>query len=424
MRTYEWKIQVFRICKISKKITYLIAQFTIQFSRYSGGEIVTFPPTMRPKNKRQRSVLAMVLYILLGILLLLVIGFFVYLQLPVIGGQAKGERLTRMQSSPHYREGQFHNIQPTPNLTEGYSMPKVFFDFLTKTVPNQRPARPIPTVHSDIHSLQPDQEVVIWFGHSSYFLQLNGVKMLVDPVFSGNASPLPGTAKAFQGADAYGPDDFPALDWLLITHDHYDHLDYVTIRALKDKVKKVVCGLGVGAHLERWGYLPEQILELDWYESTHLDPSIELTAWPSRHFSGRTFKRNSTLWCSFLLRTADQSIYIGGDSGYGVHFATLKEKYGPVDVAILDNGQYNDAWKAIHMLPEDVLQAGLDLETKVILPVHNSKFSLAPHAWDAPMTSLHALRQPQHPEIWSPQIGQIILLRDSLQSFERWWENN
>jgi L-ascorbate metabolism protein UlaG (beta-lactamase superfamily) len=385
-------------------------------------EIVTFPADMGLNKKRKFSPLMLILSTLVGILILLFISILIYLRLPVVGAAPKGERLARMKASPHYSNGQFHNIQPTPNLTEGYSMPKVFFDFLTKTVPNQKPLEAVPTMRQDLAQLPENEEVWIWFGHSSYYMQLQGMKMLVDPVFSGNASPVPGTTKAFLGADQFTADDFASLDWLIITHDHYDHLDYQTVKALQPKVKKVLCGLGVGAHLVRWGYDEEQIVEVDWYTQITLGPNLEAVSWPSRHFSGRTFKRNSTLWCSFLLRTPEKSIYIGGDSGYGVHFAKLKEQWGPVDIAILDNGQYNLAWQAIHMLPEEVLQAGVDLGAKVILPVHNSKFSLAPHAWDAPMKSLHALRTDAHPVLWSPRIGEWVYLNEAEQEYKKWWE--
>src|SRR5690606_13003150 len=158
------------------------------------------------------------------------------------------------------------------------------------------------------------------FGHSSYYFTLDGKRYLVDPVLSKNASPVPGSNKAFKGTDIYRPEDMPEIDYLIITHDHFDHLDYPTIKAIKDKGGQVVCGLGVGAHLEHWGYNVHKIKELDWYEEKQLAHGINITATPARHFSGRTFKRNTSLFCSYVLESGTHKIFIGGDSGYDKHF--------------------------------------------------------------------------------------------------------
>ncbi len=310
----------------------------------------------------------------------------------------------------------------TPTLTEGASMTKVMIDFLFRKGKGTRPSTLIPGTRNDIKNL-PGGQWLVWFGHSSYFMKIDGVNYLVDPVFSGNASPIPGSTKSFKGADLYHADDMPSIDYLVITHDHYDHLDHKTVKQLRSKVSKVVCGLGVGAHLERWGYSSDQITELDW--NTSYTPQIDVTfnALPARHFSGRAFKRNTTLWLSFLLQTKTMKIYIGGDSGYDDHFVKIGEQFGPIDLAILENGQYNEAWKAIHFLPGENLQAALDLKANRVMPVHSSKFDLALHDWDEPLKEMVRLNKHIGLELVTPMIGQLVDLDDRQHKYHHWWEN-
>ncbi|KYP16334.1 MBL fold metallo-hydrolase [Flavihumibacter sp. CACIAM 22H1] len=359
--------------------------------------------------------------VLFSLIIGLVLLGLIYLQQPIFGKSASGKRLERMKASRHYRDGKFQNLRFTPSLTEGYSMPGVLFDFMFRKVPNKIPAKALPSVQTDVKNLPADSNLLVWFGHSSYYLQVEGLKILVDPVFSGNASPIPGTTRAFAGANGYGVDDMPELDYLLISHDHYDHLDYATVKALRSKVKKVVTGLGVGAHLEHWGYLPEQLMEMDWEESIELEKGIRLHALPARHFSGRTFSRNTTLWLSFLLETAEKKIFLGGDSGYDTHFAEIGHRFGPIDWAILENGQYNLAWQAIHCLPEEVLKAACDLKAKQVIPVHSSKFSLAPHSWDEPLREVSRLNKNYGINLQTPRIGEPVYLNQQEPMYSAWW---
>lgn len=362
---------------------------------------------------------------LIGILVLLVVlvvGGLIYMEQPQFGKLPSGERLERIQQSPNFREGQFHNLSDTPALAEGTSVWRIYYEFLFKKFPNTIPADSIPFVKTDLKNLNPNENVVIWFGHSSYLIQLNGKKYLIDPVFSGNASPIMGTNKSFSGADFYKVDDLPTIDYLLITHDHYDHLDYETILEIKPKVKQVVTALGVGTHLEYWGYGPEMIVELDWNESVNFEPNIEIVAVPARHFSGRTFKRNVTLWTSFVLRSGEEKIFIGGDSGYDPYLVTIGERFGPFDLAILENGQYNEKWRYIHFLPEETIKAAQDLKAKQLLPVHNSKFKLAQHTWREPLDRIAEEAKNKEVNLATPKIGEILIINDSLQTFEQWWK--
>lgn len=320
------------------------------------------------------------------------IAFGIYfINLPLFGKAPGGERLERMKKSPNYKNGKFHNIHFTPTLTEGYSMMGILYQQLFGKFPNRIPKKAIPSVKTNLKKLNPAENILVWFGHSSYFLQLNGKKFLIDPVFSGNASPIPGSVKAFHGSNEYQAEDFPEIDYLLISHDHYDHLDYPTILKLKNKINTIICGLGVGSHFEHWGFDPGQIIEKDWNETEILTDDIKIHTTSARHFSGRGLVRNNTLWLSFVLETSKHKLFLGGDSGYDSHFTEIGKKYGPFDLAILENGQYNLAWEAIHLLPEQFIKAAAELHTKRVMPVHSSKFALAQHAWNEPLNEVFVI---------------------------------
>lgn len=359
--------------------------------------------------------------VLITIAFILVSATMLYMQQKKFGKNPKGARLERIKQSPNFKNGKFQNLSFTPDLTEGYSYAGILYQNFIKHNPRKIPIDTIPYVKSDLLNLSADQNVLVWFGHSSYFMQIDGKTILVDPVFSGNASPLPGTAKSFKGSNHYGVSDIPEIDYLFISHDHYDHVDYETILALQPKVKKVICGLGVGAHFEYWGYDTDKIIENDWYQSFELEPKFIVNVEPARHFSGRTFKRNNTLWVSYFLQTPSLRIYIGGDSGYDSHFANIGKKYHPIDLAIIENGQYNDAWKYIHNLPHDFINAAKDLNAKRILPVHSSKFALASHPWDEPLSKVSELNTLHNLPLITPMIGELVDLNNSDQHFTQWW---
>ncbi len=360
--------------------------------------------------------------LLSSIVFIIIIIVSVYMRSPQFGAVPKELRLERIKRSPYYRQGAFSNMSPTPNFTNGYSVWKVLFRALTGKFPNKVPSGAIDSVITDLKKLSPDQNVLVWFGHSSYLLQISGKKFLIDPVLSGHASPIANLVKAFDGSNVYRAEDFPEIDYLILTHDHFDHVDYKTLVELREKVNSVICSLGVGAHLERWKYKPESIIEKEWNEKEDLGDGLTLHCEPARHFSGRTFKRNNTLWSSFLLQTPDMNIFLGGDSGYDSHYKIIGQKYHQIDLAILELGQYDEAWAYIHHHPQEVLQAALDLKAKRIIPVHNSKFALANHAWDEPLSKITALNQGNAISILTPRIGEVVYLHDMSQQFDPWWE--
>lgn len=363
-------------------------------------------------------------YTIIAAVVLIIVLYFVITGQEVFGSDAKGERLERIRQSRHYKNHQFQNLSNTPSLAEGYSMPKVMYDFFFKKKnPLIKPSKNIPSVHTDLKNLPKGQDVFVWLGHSSYYIQTDGVSFLIDPVLSPYGSPFKFFNKAFAGADIFKPEDIPQLDYLVITHDHYDHLDYPTVKAIRDKVSQVILPLGVGAHLERWGYRPEQLIEEDWDSEVGLKNNINIIFTPARHFSGRKVKRNVTLWTSYVLKTPTKKLFLGGDSGYDTHFKMIGEKYGPFDYAIIENGQYNEAWKYIHALPEDVVQASIDVDAKNIIPVHSSKFALALHAWNEPLQKVTALGKAKKLNILTPMIGEPVHLDQPDLQFTSWWED-
>jgi L-ascorbate metabolism protein UlaG (beta-lactamase superfamily) len=191
---------------------------------------------------------------------------------------------------------------------------------------------------------------------------------------------------------------------------------------MNGKIKQVICGLGVGAHLEHWGFAETQIIERDWNETVELGDSFTAFVLPTRHFSGRGFSRNKSLWASYLLQTPKRKIYIGGDSGYDTHFEEIGKEHGPVDLAILENGQYDKSWKYIHMMPEEVVKAAQELQASRLFPVHSSKFALGNHAWDEPLKRVSAAGEKEGMALVTPIIGQAVYLDSTDQAFERWWE--
>ena len=233
-----------------------------------------------------------------------------------------------------------------------------------------------------------------------------GKRYLVDPVLK-MEFPVTVMMHPFKGTDIYSPDDMPEIDVLIVTHEHWDHLDYATLRDLKNKIKHVVCPLGVAEYLEYWGYDPQNITEMDWHETASYQLST-IICLPTRHFSNRLFKHNQTLWASFIVESAGRKVYIGGDGGYDGRFKEIHERFGSVDLALMENGQYNKDWANIHLMPKDLEQAILDLQPKQVFTVHHDKFSLAPHAWTEPDSVAQAIAERNAIRLLDQPIGTVV----------------
>lgn len=336
----------------------------------------------------------------------------------VFGKLPTGKTLERILQSPNYTQGGFQNLIET---TLAFTPQKMYDTIKRRSkAADKSPVKPLPGLRTDLANSNTEKPSVIWFGHSSYLVQIGNKNILVDPVFSKYASPVSFGVRAYPHQVPYGAEDMPNIDIMVLTHDHYDHLDYPTMLKLKDRVGQFVTPLGVGAHLEYWGVEPERIHELDWHESVTID-TFEFTALPSRHFSGRGLKRNQSLWASYALKVPGYNLYLGGDSGYGPHFKSIGDTYGPFDLTILECGQYDVNWSQIHMMPEQTVQASIDLQSKLLLPVHWGKFTLSLHPWYEPITRATAHAEKLNVSIATPMLGEQLTLGNALPN-TRWWQ--
>ncbi|MDG0800721.1 MBL fold metallo-hydrolase [Pectobacterium polaris] len=364
------------------------------------------------------------LVIKVGLIIALVsiLAVVAYLQHPLFGQLPSEEQLARITQSPNYLEGEFRNQLETPLLTTDESQFSIMLSNSFGNNGNPRPPGAIPAMKTDLKALDAKRDLVVWLGHSSYFVQMAGKRILIDPVFSANAAPIPWANEAFEGTNLYSAQDMPDIDVLLISHDHYDHLDYPTVLALRDKVKRVVAGLGVGAHFKRWGYSADQIQEADWNDIVKESPELDIHVVPARHFSGRTLTRDQSLWVGFALVSPQRRIFFSGDSGYGPHFAAIGQQLGPFDWATVDTGQYDPRWAYVHMNPEEAAQAAEDLRARTFTPGHAGRFSISPHDWDDPFKRITTASAGRGYALWTPEIGRAIYLDDQAQTFTRWWE--
>jgi len=348
---------------------------------------------------------------------------------PVFGALPSGKSLEKVKNSKNYIDGEFRNKEKTELLTDTKKTPiKRLLEFAFEKDPEGTvPKIALPSVKTDLKTLDPNEDLIVWFGHSSLFIQIAGKKILVDPVFSKYASPVPFSNKAFEGTNIYTVDDLPEIDILLITHDHYDHLDYPTVKKLKEKVAKVIVPLGVDAHFLRWDFDEEKIVTVDWDDEVTIDDNLKIYALETRHFSGREFSnRNQSLWVSYLIEEKYNDnlyrLFLSGDGGYSPRFKGFKEKFQNIDLAVMEAGQYNEEWALIHSLPEDIIKEVQDMEVTKLFPIHNSKFKLSKHPWDEPLRKLDDFTINTNIQLLTPMIGEKLYLHKE-NSFKKWWEN-
>ncbi|MEH2921581.1 MBL fold metallo-hydrolase [Samsonia erythrinae] len=354
----------------------------------------------------------MLLLLILAVIVLAVYGW-------VTQPQYVSPEVKPQPGNPLFHDGAFHNPVARPAVGN-QSRITLLYRFLFAKDPEALPETRLPSRKTDLHQLSKMDNVIIWMGHSSYFIQLEGKTFLLDPVFSDNASPIPRTNVAFNGSNIYSPEDIPVIDYLLITHDHWDHLDYPTLNALRGKIRRIVTPTGVGSYFVKWGFPQENITEGGWFSRLQED-GVEIHVLPAQHFSGRLFKRNQTLWGSFALITPQHRLYLGGDSGYGAHYTAIAERLGEFDIAIMECGQYDREWPHVHMTPEESAQAASDLKAKAVLPSHNSKFKLAHHRWNEPLERMAQASQGRDWRLMTPRIGERVQIDNPQQTFTQWW---
>ena len=360
------------------------------------------------------------------ILLIIVIALF-FAFAPQIGGKPGGERLARIQSSPEYKNGTFQNVIETIMDMSFNNMSKAMYKmaFGEKDRVPSKAIHTVPFNREQFEKLGNDGEAAIaWFGHTSLLIKIHGKVFLTDPVIVGKRASMLSFIgpKRFPFTHHIEIEELPDIDVILLSHDHYDHLDYPTIIKMCDRVKQFIVPLGVGVHLEKWGVSSAVISEFDWWQQFSIDKNITLTCTPTRHFSGRALTgRNTTLWCSWIINGLQQKIYFGADSGYSPSFKEIGDKYGPFDLCILECGAYSEYWPNIHMMPEETNQAGIDLKAKKLLPVHWGKFSLSLHGWKEPIRRLKKQASLTGVQIVTPRIGQIFEVGVDVAQ-EEWWE--
>lgn len=354
-----------------------------------------------------------------GVIIILSI-FIMIKAMPQLGANSKGDRLRIIKSAPNYKDGKFQNQEPTSVQAEDMPHMKVMREWFRKDT-SREPSYTLPVTAFDSLLLDTEQLQYAWLGHSSIFLSDGAVSMLVDPVFSGSASPLPFIGPTeFEYSNAISAEILPLVDAILITHDHYDHLDHETIEYYSDKVNMFIVPLGVGAHLERWGVDASKITECNWYDTINYK-GVELTALPARHFSGRGLvDRDKTLWLSWMLRVGDKLVYLSGDSGYGNHYKEINSMFGKVDLAFMECGQYNQWWPSIHMMPEETVQACIEMQVKTAVPIHWGKFSLSLHSWTDPVERFVAEAELHELNVALPVPGSLYTA--DFNSTNEWWK--
>ena len=367
----------------------------------------------------------MITALVIVLLLIAAITIF-FLTAPQIGAKPEGDRLARMQQADNYQNGKFRNTVET-NMDMSFStMRKAMGHFLfadkSKKIP-QQPIRVKPFSKEAFAAIPDDSMAFTWFGHSTILLRINGTTILTDPVIVGKRASM----FSFMGPERFDYthhvtlDDLPDIDAVILSHDHYDHLDYPTIRELKDKVDRFYVPLGVGAHFESWGVHAEHITEMNWWDETELN-GIKMVFTPTRHFSGRGLAdRFNTLWGSWVIIGNKRRLYFSGDSGYFPGFKEIGEKYGPFDITFMECGAYNEGWSEIHMFPEETAQAHLDVNGKLLMPIHWGKFDLSLHPWKESVQRLEKKAQAENISLFTPEIGQTVSLADS-SDLDLWWK--
>ncbi|GGF30631.1 MBL fold metallo-hydrolase [Echinicola rosea] len=340
------------------------------------------------------------------------------------GASLRKKDLEKFKNSPAWKDKKFHNLSPTLMGFSLGSLPEVLKDNFSKRK-SKMPQEVLPVKKFDKAKFEKSDlnPKFVWYGHSVLLLQLAGKNILIDPMFGDDASPIaPIRTKRFSNGTLELIDTLPPIDAILITHDHYDHLDLVSIKKLIPRVKNWFVALGVSRHLVKWGLDENLITELDWWDRVKLG-DIDITYTPSRHFSGRgAFDRAQSLWGGFIFKTAHHSIYHSGDGGYDTHFKSIGEQFGPFDLMFVECGQYYKHWAQIHMFPEQSVQAGIDAKAKILVPIHWGGFGLAPHDWKEPIERfVNAAKEKSQPVI-TPELGEIWTLEDKLK-INPWWEN-
>jgi len=337
------------------------------------------------------------------------------------GARPSKLELESYSKSPNWNGKIFENLEKTTMEFSLPNLPRFFYkQFCEKK--QRQPVKPLPILPFNKEAFESGNDSMksIWYGHSTILMRLNHKNILVDPMFGPDAAPIaPFKVKRFSGSTLDLMDKFPAIDLVLISHDHYDHLDYDSILKLKDKTKQFYVALGVKRHLVSWGINPEIITEFNWWDESIFE-NIKITFTPTRHFSGRGMTdRAKSLWGGWALKTEEENIWFSGDSGYGKHFVEIGNRLGPFDFAFMECGQYNENWHQIHMYPEESIQASIDAKVRNRMPVHWAGFALAQHSWQEPVERFVEKAASENLNFIVPEIGEMF--NSNATNYIKWW---
>jgi len=361
------------------------------------------------------------------LLLILLLSIFIFTSCSSsFGNPPTEEKQKEYEKSPNFHDGTFHNIKKVNPPPSFFKMMGILWDMMLNdniTIP-EKTFQVMPFNISTWDSIPTNQFAMSWLGHSTIIMKVNGKNIITDPVFSERVSPVSFSGpKHFSYSHRLNLNDLPTIDVVLISHDHYDHLDEEVIKQLSKTKTKFYVPLGVESHLQFWGVDTNNIVCSDWWQDFNYNDQIQFAFVPSQHFSGRGLTdRMCTLWGSWIIKTKENNIFFSGDSGYHKEFKTIGEKYGPFDITFIECGAYNKEWKDIHMFPEQSYQAALDLNSSVVMPIHWGKYNLAMHNWYEPVEKIKTASIGKSSQLITPEINMIFLPKTQ-QPQTNWWKN-
>lgn len=361
------------------------------------------------------------IFILVCLLILIAAAAMIFLKTwPAFGGKAsKADMDDYAKRADNFSDGKFSNTEPFEMIAgDADEDDQILSD---KGV---EPEGTIPTEQPDYGNKPEGKQVhVTWFGHSSLLLQISGMNILIDPVFSERCSPVSFVGGKRFSRPPVSADDLPQLDLVILSHDHYDHLDYRTLKELDRKTERYIVPLGVENHLKRWDIAADKITNMAWWEETEVN-GLTIGCTPARHYSRRSMgDQDATLWASWVFKNEAIQIFESGDTGYGNHFEQIHERYGDFDFALLDCAQYDTRWPSVHMFPEQSVQAAASLGAKTVMPIHWGAFKLAAHPWDDPAQRFTKAGEEDGRTVVTPKIGETMKLEQAADYQQRWWQD-